>query len=72
MQPQRTAVVTGAGSERGIARATAHRLAEDRWAVVVLDLDADSAVEAVDQIAVTYDVSTFAHPVDVARSPRPI
>ena len=41
MTPQRTAVVTGAGSERGIGRATARRLAEDGWAIVVLDLDAE-------------------------------
>ena len=39
MTPQRTAVVTGAGTERGIGRATARRLAENGWAIVVLDLD---------------------------------
>jgi 2-hydroxycyclohexanecarboxyl-CoA dehydrogenase len=66
MTPQRTAVVTGAGSERGIGRATARRLAEDGWAIVVLDLDADAAAKAADAIAVEYDVATYAHDVDVA------
>ncbi|WP_369070614.1 SDR family NAD(P)-dependent oxidoreductase [Kineococcus terrestris] len=39
----RTAVVTGAGSPRGIGRAVAHRLARAGWAVAVLDLDGDAA-----------------------------
>ncbi|HET9871721.1 MAG TPA: SDR family NAD(P)-dependent oxidoreductase [Propionibacteriaceae bacterium] len=66
MKPQRTAVVTGSASERGIGRATAHRLAEDGWAVAVLDLDQESAEKAADQLAQSYDVPTFAHVVDVA------
>jgi 2-hydroxycyclohexanecarboxyl-CoA dehydrogenase len=66
MTPQRTAVVTGAGSERGIGRAAARRLAEDGWAIAVLDLDAEAATKAADAIASEYDVVTFAHVVDVA------
>ena len=66
MTPQRTAVVTGAGSERGIGRATARRLAEDGWAIAVLDLDAVAAAEAADAIAREYDVAAFGHEVDVA------
>lgn len=66
MTPQRTAVVTGAASERGIGRATARRLAEDGWAVVVLDLDADAAARAAEAIAGEYGVPTYAHAVDVA------
>lgn len=39
----RTAVVSGAGSVRGIGRATARRLARDGWAVAVIDRDAAGA-----------------------------
>jgi 2-hydroxycyclohexanecarboxyl-CoA dehydrogenase len=35
----RRAIVTGAGSERGIGRATAQRLVADGWRVALLDLD---------------------------------
>ncbi|HEU4546984.1 MAG TPA: SDR family NAD(P)-dependent oxidoreductase, partial [Microlunatus sp.] len=49
-----------------IGRATARRLAEDGWAIVVLDLDRDAAAKAADAIAAEYDVATFAHDVDVA------
>lgn len=38
---QRTAVVTGAGSPRGIGSATARRLAENGWSVALLDRDAE-------------------------------
>lgn len=66
MAPQRTAVVTGAGSERGIGRATAQLFAEEGWAVAVLDLEADMAVKVADEIAATYGVTAFGHAVDVA------
>lgn len=36
---ERTAVVTGGGSHRGIGRATADRLARDGWCIAVLDVD---------------------------------
>ncbi|HET7477679.1 MAG TPA: SDR family NAD(P)-dependent oxidoreductase [Dermatophilaceae bacterium] len=66
---QRTAVVTGAGSERGIGRATAELFAEKGWAVAVLDLEADIAVKVADEIAATYAVPAFGHAVDVADEP---
>lgn len=38
---ERTAVVTGCGAPRGIARAVAHRLIEDGWNLVVADVTPD-------------------------------
>lgn len=63
---QRTAVITGAASPRGIGLATAHRFAEDGWAVVVLDLDAESSVKAAAEIAGSWNVPAFGYAVDVA------
>ncbi|SNS96646.1 2-hydroxycyclohexanecarboxyl-CoA dehydrogenase [Geodermatophilus pulveris] len=47
----KTAVVTGAGSRRGIGRATAHTLAAAGWNVAILDLDEASAKEAAHEVA---------------------
>ncbi len=47
----KTAVVTGAGSKRGIGRATAHTLAAAGWNIAILDLDAGSAKDAAQEIA---------------------
>ena len=44
--PDRTAIVTGAGSVRGIGRATAHALAASGWHIAILDIDEVSAKEA--------------------------
>jgi 2-hydroxycyclohexanecarboxyl-CoA dehydrogenase len=49
--PARTAIVTGAGSRRGIGRATAHALAAAGWSIAVLDLDEGSAKDAADEVA---------------------
>jgi NAD(P)-dependent dehydrogenase (short-subunit alcohol dehydrogenase family) len=49
--PDLTAVVTGAGSTRGIGRATAHALAAVGWNLAILDLDEAAAKDAADQIA---------------------
>jgi NAD(P)-dependent dehydrogenase (short-subunit alcohol dehydrogenase family) len=48
---ERTAVLTGAGSPRGIGRATADRLAREGWAVAILDIDGDAAKAAAEDIA---------------------
>ena len=42
----KTALVTGAGSKRGIGRATAHTLAAAGWNIAILDLDEASAKDA--------------------------
>lgn len=48
---ERTAVVTGGGSPRGIGRALAHRLAREGWAVAVLDLDGAAASAVAQEVA---------------------
>ncbi|MEJ5913959.1 SDR family NAD(P)-dependent oxidoreductase [Pseudokineococcus sp. 1T1Z-3] len=40
---ERTAVVTGAGSPRGIGRTLAGRLAREGWSIAVLDVDEEAA-----------------------------
>ena len=62
---ERTAVVTGAGSRRGIGRATAHRLARDGWSVAVLDRDADGAADAAAEVAHRWEVPTLGLPTDI-------
>jgi 2-hydroxycyclohexanecarboxyl-CoA dehydrogenase len=47
----KTAIVTGAGSKRGIGRATAHTLAAAGWNVAILDLDEVSAKDAATEVA---------------------
>src|SRR5258707_1069738 len=47
---ERTAVVTGGASPRGIGRATADRLARDGWSVAILDIDEGAAKLAADVV----------------------
>ena len=47
----KTAIVTGAGSKRGIGRATAHALASAGWNIAILDIDEASARDAAAEIA---------------------
>ena len=47
---ERTAIVTGAVSERGIGRATANYLAAQGWNVGIIDLDADAAQQTASEI----------------------
>lgn len=61
----RTAVVTGAGSIRGIGRATAHTLAAAGWAVAVLDLDGASAKDAAHEVAERHGVAAVGVGCDV-------
>jgi NAD(P)-dependent dehydrogenase (short-subunit alcohol dehydrogenase family) len=58
----RTAIVTGAGSKRGIGRATAHALAAAGWNVAILDIDEASAKDAAAEVAERHSV----HAVGVA------
>jgi 2-hydroxycyclohexanecarboxyl-CoA dehydrogenase len=61
----RTAIVTGAGSTRGIGRATAHALAAAGWNVAILDLDEASAKDAAHEVAERHGVQTMGVGCDV-------
>src|SRR5687767_5571374 len=61
----KTAIITGAGSKRGIGRATAHALASAGWNVAILDLDEPSAKEAADEVAEQRQVQTAGIGCDV-------
>lgn len=61
----RTAVVTGAGSKRGIGRTTASRLAQDGWNVAILDIDGGLAVDAASEIAGRFGVQAVGVALDV-------
>jgi len=60
-----TVLVTGGGSERGIGRATARRLAAAGRPVAIFDIDADGAARAARAIADEYQVPALGLGVDV-------
>src|SRR6476469_4423527 len=62
---QRTAVITGATSERGIGIDVARRYAREGWAVVVLDLDGEKSAKVAADIGNQYAVPAFGHAVAV-------
>lgn len=67
MFPQeRTAIVTGAASARGIGRATAHRLAEDGWSVAVIDLDPAASEAVAAEVAEQHGVATLGLGVNIS------
>jgi NAD(P)-dependent dehydrogenase (short-subunit alcohol dehydrogenase family) len=61
----KTAIVTGAGSTRGIGRATAHALAAAGWSIAVLDLDEASAKDAANEVAERHGVQAIGVGCDV-------
>jgi 2-hydroxycyclohexanecarboxyl-CoA dehydrogenase len=67
---QPTAIVTGAGSPRGIGRATAHRLARDGWAVAILDLDEAAVRGIADEVSDQHGVPTLGLAVDITDEDR--
>lgn len=62
----RTVVVTGAASRRGIGRAAAHRMAEQGWAVAVLDLDQASCDAVATELTDGYGGQAIGVGVDIA------
>ena len=61
----KTAIVTGAGSKRGIGRATAHALAATGWNIAILDLDETSAKNAANEVAERHGVQAIGVGCDV-------
>jgi NAD(P)-dependent dehydrogenase (short-subunit alcohol dehydrogenase family) len=61
----RTAIITGAASKRGIGKATAHTLAAAGWNVAILDLDETAAKEAATEVADVRGVQAFGLRCDV-------
>lgn len=62
----RTVVLTGAASPRGIGRATADRMAREGWAVAVLDVDGAEARAAAAEIADARGAKTIGVRADVS------
>ncbi|NKX56366.1 SDR family NAD(P)-dependent oxidoreductase [Arthrobacter mobilis] len=63
---QRTAVITGATSERGIGLTVARRYAREGWAVVILDLDGEKSAKTAAEIGNEFAVPAFGYEIDVA------
>ncbi|WPB88334.1 SDR family NAD(P)-dependent oxidoreductase [Streptomyces malaysiensis] len=62
---ERTAIVTGAASPRGIGRATAARLAAEGWSVAVLDLEEAACRDVAARIADEYGVACLGIGADI-------
>jgi NAD(P)-dependent dehydrogenase (short-subunit alcohol dehydrogenase family) len=64
MSTTRTAVITGATSDRGIGMTVAQRYARG-WAVVILDLDGEKSAKVAADIGNQFAVPAFGHTIDV-------
>jgi NAD(P)-dependent dehydrogenase (short-subunit alcohol dehydrogenase family) len=64
--PHATAIVTGAGSERGIGRATARRLAADGWSIGVVDLDGASAARVAGELRDEFGAAAVGVAADIS------
>ncbi|MET4098602.1 2-hydroxycyclohexanecarboxyl-CoA dehydrogenase [Agrococcus sp. UYP10] len=62
----RTAVITGAASERGIGMTVADRYARDGWGIAILDLDGDRAAQVAAEIGERHGVPAFGTTANVA------
>ncbi|MBT2566081.1 SDR family oxidoreductase [Arthrobacter sp. ISL-85] len=63
---ERTAVLTGAASARGIGRATADRLASQGWSIAILDINAEDAKAAAADIGSSRGVKAIGVGADVS------
>lgn len=63
---ERTVILTGAASARGIGRATAFLLAERGWNIGIVDVDGDAAARTAAEVAETHAVRAAGVGADVA------
>jgi 2-hydroxycyclohexanecarboxyl-CoA dehydrogenase len=63
---ERTVVLTGAASARGIGRATADRLASQGWSIAILDINAEDAQAAAAEIGSNRAVKAIGVGADVS------
>lgn len=63
---ERTAVLTGAASARGIGRATGDRLASEGWSIAILDINAEDAKAAAAEIGSSRAVKAIGVGADVS------
>lgn len=63
---QRTVILTGAASPRGIGRTTAHYLAELGWNIGIIDLNAEAAKQLAGEISRVYGVEAIGAGANVA------
>jgi len=64
--PDRTAILTGAASERGIGRAAAFYLAERGWNIGILDINAEASAATAAAIAEAHGVKAYGVAANVA------
>jgi NAD(P)-dependent dehydrogenase (short-subunit alcohol dehydrogenase family) len=62
---EKTAVITGATSDKGIGVTVAARYAREGWAIVILDLDGEKSAKVAAEIGNQYAVPAFGYGIDV-------
>lgn len=65
MSIEKTAVITGATSDKGIGATVAARYAREGWAIVILDLDGEKSAKVAAEIGNQYAVPAFGYGIDV-------
>lgn len=65
MSIEKTAVITGATSDKGIGVTVAARYAREGWAIVILDLDGEKSAKVAAEIGNQYAVPAFGYGIDV-------
>lgn len=63
---ERTAIITGGASPRGIGKVTAARLAAEGWSIAIIDLDADASKAVAADVAAEFGVQAIGVGASVA------